>query len=169
MAESGGRLGVSGAQVVGSALAAMSSAVLLSTVGVGGTLIGAAVGSVVITIGGAAYTYYLDASKEKIRKATEAARVKLNAAEERKRTTRAGSPAAQARMDQALEEAEQELEEAESGTDPSERVSWRETLKNLNWKRIGMLAAGLFVLVMANILAFELTVGRPVSSFTGGS
>lgn len=169
MAESGGRLGVSGAQVVGSALAAMSSAVLLSTVGVAGTLIGAAFGSVVITIGGAAYTYYLDASKKKMRKASASAKEKLNAAQGRKRKARAGSPVAQDRMDQELNEAERELEEAESGTENSERVFWREVLKNLNWKRIGLLAAGLFVLVMGIILAFELSVGRPVSSFTGGS
>jgi hypothetical protein len=52
-------LGLSAAQVAGSALAAVSGAFLASWLGVTGTLVGAAVGSVVGTVGSASYTYSL--------------------------------------------------------------------------------------------------------------
>ena len=53
------RLGLSPAQVTGSALAAMSGAFLASWFGTTGTLVGAAVGSVVATVGAAIYTHSL--------------------------------------------------------------------------------------------------------------
>ena len=52
-------LGLSTAQVVGSVLAAVTGAVLASTMGVTGTVIGAAVASLVATIGSAIYTWSL--------------------------------------------------------------------------------------------------------------
>ncbi len=52
-------LGLSAAQVAGSALAAVSGAFLASRLGVTGTLVGVAVGSVVGTVGSASYTYSL--------------------------------------------------------------------------------------------------------------
>src|SRR5699024_12543439 len=58
-----------------------------------------------------------------------------------------------------------------TGEEPeaTEKPRWQQTLRGLPWKRIGLLAGGLFVLTMAIILVFELSTGRPVSSFTGGS
>ena len=53
------RVEISWVQVFGSALAAVTSAVLLSTVGVAGTIIGAAIGSVFATAGSAIYAHYL--------------------------------------------------------------------------------------------------------------
>ncbi len=52
-------LGLSTAQVTGSALAAMSGAFFASWLGTTGTLVGAAVGSVVATVGAAIYTHSL--------------------------------------------------------------------------------------------------------------
>lgn len=52
-------LGITPAQVAGSALASVSGAFLASWLGVAGTLIGAALLSIVATIGSAAYTYSL--------------------------------------------------------------------------------------------------------------
>ena len=51
----------------------MSSAVLLSTVGVAGTIIGAAIGSVVATAGSAIYSYYLRVTRERVAAAQAAA------------------------------------------------------------------------------------------------
>ena len=59
--------------VAASALAAVSSAVLLSSVGVAGTIIGAAVGSVVATAGSAIYSYYLRITHERVAQAQAAA------------------------------------------------------------------------------------------------
>jgi hypothetical protein len=52
-------LGLSPAQVAGSALAAVSAAFFASWLGVAGTLVGAALGSIVGTVGSATYTYSL--------------------------------------------------------------------------------------------------------------
>lgn len=68
------RVGVSWVQVAGSALAAVSSAVLLSTLGVAGTVIGAAVGSVVATVGSSLYTRTLDVSRQQVAAQTAALR-----------------------------------------------------------------------------------------------
>lgn len=57
-------LGLSLAQVVGSALAAVSGAFLASWLGVTGTLTGVAVGSVVGTVGSASYTHSLRRSHQ---------------------------------------------------------------------------------------------------------
>ncbi|HQR27970.1 MAG TPA: hypothetical protein PLP61_13100 [Nocardioides sp.] len=59
LTETAPRLGLSPAQVAGSALAAVSGAVLASWLGVTGTLVGAALGSIVGTVGAATYTYSL--------------------------------------------------------------------------------------------------------------
>ena len=52
-------LGLSPAQVAGSALAAVSGALLASFAGTTGTIIGTAIGSVVATVGAAIYTQSL--------------------------------------------------------------------------------------------------------------
>ena len=61
-------LGLSTAQVVGSVLAAVTGAVLASTMGVTGTVIGAAVASLVATIGSAIYTWSLRRTTVAVRK-----------------------------------------------------------------------------------------------------
>ena len=61
-------LGLSAAQVAGSALAAVSGAILASTAGVTGTVIGAAVASVVATVGAAIYTWSLRRTTVAVRK-----------------------------------------------------------------------------------------------------
>ncbi len=60
------RFGLSGAQVAGSALAATTSAVAASGLGVAGTLLGAALGSVVITVGGAVYAHTFRSARRRI-------------------------------------------------------------------------------------------------------
>ncbi|RMB61541.1 hypothetical protein [Tessaracoccus antarcticus] len=135
----------------GSALGAVSSAVLLSTLGAAGTLIGAALGSLVITVGGSIYTQSLQKTKAHV---------------DTRRGTRRPT-----RTDSA---------NAGDGPVPASGATavlppkppqkpLSETLRGLPWKHIILLAVGLFVATMAIILAFELSTGRPVSSFTGGS
>lgn len=55
------------AKVLGSALAAVTAAVVTSFAGVAGTVVGAAVVSVVATVGTAAYTHSLNRAKERMR------------------------------------------------------------------------------------------------------
>jgi hypothetical protein len=61
------RIDVNAVQVVGSALAAISSAFLLSTLGVAGTVIGAALASVVATVGSAVYVHLFRKTGEQLR------------------------------------------------------------------------------------------------------
>jgi len=61
------RIDVNPVQVVASALAAISSAFLLSTLGVAGTVIGAALASVVATVGSALYVHVVHRTGEQLR------------------------------------------------------------------------------------------------------
>lgn len=132
----------------GSALGAVSSAVMLSTLGAAGTLFGAALGSLVITVGGSIYTQSLQKTKDRVqsrpRREPYPSRGPGSAEEPRARPVSASSPDSP----------------NDDGPEPS---------KGLPWKRIIGLTVGLFVVAMAIILAFELSTGRPVSSFTGGT
>src|SRR5512141_2156941 len=95
-------------QVSASALAAVSSAVLLSTVGVAGTLIGAAIGSVVATVGSSVYASSLRASRARVAAAQAAALTRVGRARASVSGARADvrdqSTRAQAEIDQARSE-----------------------------------------------------------------
>lgn len=151
---------ISWTRTAGSALGAVSSAVLLSTLGVAGTLIGAALGSLIITVGGAMYSSTLQATQERVLKASE---------------VRAGQPGARARgsRDTGTGTGRSSQEQASlsepTEDDPSSGTSWSERLRDLPWKRITGASVAVFVVAMGLILAFELTTGRAVSSYTGGS
>lgn len=62
------RIGPSPSQVVGSAAAAVSAALIASRLGVAGTLIGAAVVSMVSTIGAAYYTTFVKTTHDRVRR-----------------------------------------------------------------------------------------------------
>jgi len=187
------RLGVSWAQVAGSALAAVSSAVLLSTLGVAGTVIGAAVGSVAATIGTAVYTRTLDVSREQVAAQAAALRRVTRARRELDEAVAARSRGDVA-ADTGITRAGRELDEAEevlaaTGADPAaqpapddeadssdvRRAGWLSQLRaagwpaQLSWRRLGVAAAAVFLVAMGVITAFELTTGRAVSGYTGGS
>lgn len=153
------------------ALAAVSSAVLLSTLGAAGTLIGAAVGSVAATVGTALYSEGLARSRAAAAKAQEAALSKVGIAQAEVR--RAGrSDADTAAVEAHLGHADEKLAEAKAGLDEAvleSRTGWRDRLAGLPWKRIAILAAGIFLVVMVALSLFEVVSGRSVSSYTGGS
>lgn len=164
------RIEVNWVQSIAGALAAVTSAVLLSTVGVAGTVIGAALGSIAVTLGSAVYSYYLRVTKERVGTVAQAA-TRIGQAHgrvrEASREVAAGDPGAQdelSRADSDLQEARVLVDEEQSA-----KPDWREVLAGLPWKRIAVVAAALFVAAMALILAFELITGRAVSSYTGGS
>ena len=158
-------------RAIAGALAAVASAVLLSTLGAAGTIIGAAIGSLVVTVGSALFTRGLSTSKQTLAKAQKGASDKVGIARaEVLRAARADDTADQDshldHADERLAEAREELEEASVATSP---VSWRERLSQLPWKHIGLTALALFGVTLVVITAFELIAGRSVSSITGGS
>ncbi len=172
------RLEINWVQSSGGALAAVSSAVLLSTFGVAGTLIGAAVGSLVITVGGAFYTYSIKATRQRVAMAQTVAVARIGLAQAR---VRDASDSVTQRRPGAADDAADDMAEAEVDLDRArtlledeldeteERPPWRSVLGGLPWKRIGLVAVATFVAAMVVIVAFELLTGRAVSSYTGGS
>lgn len=152
----------------GSALGAVTSAVLLSTLGAAGTLIGAALGSLIITVGGSIYSYSLQRAKTGIEKTAERVKIPGRGADKAK-TTREYAPIS---ATSAQEEVPQSAHTESVGADVVDdavKPSWKQTLRGMPWKRVAALAAGLFAVTMVIILVFELSTGRPVSSYTGGS
>ncbi len=161
------RLEINWVQASAGALAAVSSAVMLSTLGVAGTIIGAAVGSVLVTVANSVYAHYLAASKERVAVARLAA---VDAAARVRSRAKATVPSRGPASDSPTWAQEPPTEEmGEVATRASRSPSWRELFRRLQWKRIAVVAAGVFVLAMGAILAFEAVSGHAVSSYTGGS
>lgn len=168
--------------VAAGAVGAMASAVLLSTLGAAGTIMGAALGSVIVTVAGSVFSKGVDVSKQGVSAAQALAA---------RRVAQAQSQVGAAAQDmdsstmaqQRLSEANAELDAAESelhsqdepdpatgaGTGTGTGTSWQDRLSVLPWKRIALGAAAVFLVAMAAITAFELVSGRAVSSMTGGS
>ncbi len=153
-------------QAMAGALAAMSSAVLLSTVGVAGTIIGAAVGSVIATVGSAVYAHYLRVSRERVAKARALAFEQ--AARARARGLRASTLPGLAKVGSAKAR-QPDISGSTPAPDADNPARWTDAFRGLAWKRIAVVTVGVFALAMGTIVAFELAVGQPVSRLTGGS
>lgn len=134
-------LGLSAAQVAGSALAAVSGAFLASWLGVTGTLVGVAVGSVVGTVGSASYTYSLRRGHALV------ARPAVREGEQ------AGGPVA-ARPDAAPA--------------PVPAPRRREPLA-LPWRRLGVATVVAALIGLGGLTLLETVTGRPVASVAGRS
>lgn len=152
-------------QVVASALAAVSSAVLLSTVGVAGTLIGAAAGSVIATVGASLYSYSLQASRDRV---AAAAQLAASARVRRTGPDRTGERTGQENPGDSTRRIDPEPA-PEPAPEEAARPQWREALQHLPWKRVALVTAGVFVAAMVAIVTFELVAGEPVSKITHGT
>lgn len=133
--------GLSVTQVSGGALAAVTAAVAASFLGVGGTLIGAAVGSVISTIAAALYSNSL----------TRAARVS--------RTLVVRQTLAPPAPDPQPQVAEPPGEPAPE-PHPVQESLWQ----RIRWKPVLLVAGGVFVVAMAVISVSELVLGHPIAN-----
>jgi hypothetical protein len=177
----GQKVGINWVQVFSAALAAMSSTVLLSTLGVAGTLIGAAVGSFIASVGGALYSRGLKASHQRVAVQAAALRRAAQTRTHGPQGTSVMDPVVEPVLDTHADPADAPTEVAAmadgaGGVPPEEAIDQEpdalfhaEPGKPLPWKRIALVAAALFVAVMVAVTAFELLTGKPVSSYTGGS
>lgn len=166
MSEEKDRLEINWLNSAGSALAAVSSAVVLSTLGTAGTLIGAAIGSLVITVGGAFYAHSLRAARRRLAAGRtvlvrrDGSRIAVDSGEQHDpQVAGAGAPT-------VVEPG------APPGAGADGSTRWeraRQVLRELPWKRLLVVSAAVFAVAMAAILAFEVATGRPVSSYTGGT
>ncbi|MEX5718851.1 hypothetical protein [Geodermatophilus maliterrae] len=148
-AEKPPRTQLSATQVVAGALAAVSAAVLASFFGVAGTVIGAALVSVVSTTGSAVYSASLSRTTERLRKV---------------RTQIGGRPSATA--DAAGDDTATRVLPAH--LDPRRAApASRPLLARVRWPRVAAYTAAVFVLAMAVVTGIELIGQKPVSALVG--
>ncbi len=137
------RLAITPAQVAGSALAAVSGAVFASWAGTTGTIIGAALGSVIATVGSATYTWSLRRTNAVVRERARRAALRTNALP---RTVSEGPMRDPAEPVTEVEEPEQ---------------------TRFPWGRVAVAAAVVLALALAGITVFEAFTGKPVSTLVG--
>jgi hypothetical protein len=135
-------------QVLGSALAAATSALAASFLGVAGTLIGAVFGAVIATIGGALYSHSLGMA---------ALRMKVV----RQVTSEDGSTVT---VDTRPLAAVRGRDDRRGGPDPSSDA--KPLRHGRRWIRLSTGVALGVVLALAGITAVELVMGHPVSGST---
>jgi hypothetical protein len=133
--------GLSLTQVSGGALAAVTAAVAASFLGVGGTLIGAAVGSVISTVAAALYSNSLSRAARASR--TLVVRQTLAPAGVRPEPEPADPPGA-----------------PEPVPHPVQDSVWQ----RIRWKPVLLVAGAVFVAAMAVISVSELVLGHPIAN-----
>ncbi|NEM06283.1 hypothetical protein [Geodermatophilus normandii] len=138
------RVSLSVTQVCAGALAAVSAAVLASFFGVAGTVIGAALVSVVSTVGSALYSASLNRTGDRLRKARE-------------QLAPRPVPAS----------GEAPTRELPARLDP--RRAPAAPRRRIRWPRVAGYAAAVFVLAMGIVTTVELIGRQPVSALVGGT
>ena len=163
---------VSPAQVGGAALASVTAAFLGSRLGVAGTVVGAALTSVIITVGGALYQRSIEKTKEKAVVAAARASVLR---QRRVPPGQAGAEAATRKLQvsglqwpggEAVEEPATELVEREARTvlsPPVPRRRWG------RWTLVGATCSAVFAVAMLLVTGFENVTGRPLSGGDDGT
>ena len=157
-------LGLSAAQVAGSALAAVSGAILASTAGVTGTVIGAAVASVVATVGAAIYTWSLRRTTVAVRKTAAQVRQAALVNGPLPRTVVQG-PLRTIKERAAAKSAERDPESTEPEDPDADEDSWR---RSIPWGKVLLASLAITVVALAGITVVEALTGKPISNVTGG-
>ncbi len=141
---------LSATQLAAGALAAVSSAVVASFFGLAGTLIGAALASVISTTSAALYSNSLQKTNERLRRA----RSQLTGKQARIQETRVQETPAAAPATQVLP----------AHLDPRRAPA---RTPRPRWIRVAGYAAAVFVMAMGIVTGIELLGQRPVSSLVG--
>jgi len=137
--------GINVPKVIAGTLAAVSAAVVGSFLGVAGTLIGAAVASLVGSVGTEIYERSLHRGAKKLQTLAPSF-IKAPAA--------VGTPAVAAVTDDDK---------------PSHTVPEPARARQIRWRRVAVIAGALFALAMGSITAAELITGHSVQSAVGSS
>ncbi len=138
-------LGLSGTQTIGSAMAAVTSALVGSFLGVAGTLIGAALGSIVATVGAALYARTLSSAATVALKKIPKARVG------------------------ALREVEKVAANAPSEAIEQPTKPARKPIAPMMWVKVGLASAAAFAIAMVGITAVEFGTSQPISSLVSST
>jgi hypothetical protein len=168
------RLDLSFSQVLGGALAAVTSAVAASYLGVAGTLIGAALGSVIITVGTSLYKLWLKSTNERIRKVVPVQALshrRVLPQDERRPSNVPGAgaprPADETTLLPKLTDPSGKLWSPPEPAPPADN-RWTALFRRLPWPRIAVVAAVVFVLSTGVVVAAELIGGGSLSSLLHG-
>lgn len=135
--------------------AAVTVAVLLSTLGAAGTLIGAALGSVIATVSSALYKQGIESSRRRVAE-VQAAALEREAARAHRHVE----------ATEVLDAAESDEPDGSDGPAPAPGGNrWAA----LPWKRLALLAGMVFLIAVVAISVVELIAGKSVSTITGGT
>jgi hypothetical protein len=133
------KLELSPVQIIGSAIAAVAAAIVCSFFGVGGTVVGTAIASVVATTGSALYAHSMRATARRLQYL------------QRTRVGLGGPPPP--------------LVDLEAGNAPT---AVRRLPGQLPWPAVLVAALVVFVFSIGLVTAIEAAVGKPLSSVLGG-
>ncbi len=173
-------LGLSAAQVTGSALAAMSGAFLASWLGTTGTLIGAAVGSIIATVGSAIYAHSLRRTSAAVKRTASQVRATslLTGAIPRPDPGAAqDGPVPDPSAPRPGQPDEQQPASAPSAETPTPKpgrlARLRERIRlgsrDLPWLKVAAASVAVLVVALAGITLVESLTGRPLASLVGKS
>lgn len=171
------------AQLAGGALAAVTSAVVASRFGLGGTLIGAALASIVSTIGAALYAHAFRRTGSKVRDLIEeppSVARKLPRLENLARR-RPGEEQADSKVESPLgsrnDPPGRPLQRPQTGSRTPPPAAWRKTgaqaaprARRLPvWAVPALATVVVFLVALGAVTGVEAFLGRPLASVTGGS
>jgi hypothetical protein len=145
---------LSATQVAAGALAAVSSAVVASFFGLAGTLIGAALASVISTVSAALYSNSLQKTNERLRRARGSLTGRQAPVEQASATPTTASAATPA------------TQVLPAHLDPRRAPARRSRPR---WTRVAVYAAAVFVMAMGVITGIELIGQKPVAALVGGT
>lgn len=167
-------LGLSTAQVMGSALAAMSGAFLASWLGTTGTLVGAAVASVIATVGAAIYTHSIRRTSQVVKRTAVVVshRTLLTGAVPQPDPGVASDgpvpdPNAPSATDQAATDKRAD-EPPDHDDESAGRVStYLSGARDLPWAKVSIATLAVLVAALGGITAVEAITGKPMASWFG--
>jgi len=160
-------LGLSTAQVTGSALAAMSGAFFASWLGTTGTLVGAAFGSVIATVGAAIYTHSIRRTGEAVKRTAVVVRQVplVTAAIPRPAHARASDgPVRDPNAPSLAEESDVAPGDTDDAGDSGRPTGRR---LDLPWLKVALASTAVLVAALGGISAVEAITGKPIASFLG--
>lgn len=158
-------LGLSTAQVTGSALAAMSGAFFASWLGTTGTLVGAAVGSVVATVGAAIYTHSLRRTGNVVKRT--AVQVRHGALTVVPRPDPGTASAGPVRDPNAPRPSEETGEAVDARDEDRGSSTFLSGKLDLAWARVALASLAVLVVALAGITVVEGITGKPIASWFG--
>jgi hypothetical protein len=154
------RLELSPAQIAGSALAAMSGAAVISWAGTAGTLIGAAAGSVIATVGAATYTWSLRRTRDAVKRTAAQVRTTALVTSALPRRVSAGPM-------RATEIEQGDHDDLDDRDDAQDLAVARRGPLAYPWAKVTVASIAVMLLGLAGVTAVEAVTGKPLASLLG--